>query len=200
MAGRELARSPASRRDQLLASVRLSSEATWCPSTEGPKLSHRERHFGRLRTQPRTGQRRSATASSAAAPGQWAYPNLAGRHPPKSPPGRNWRSGRTGDRRPRCILIIRRRRCRGSSCQTIIRQSPCRPLAGPARLTCHTGALAGRQGRGTRRRKLLMPASTTAAAGFMPSPTPRPLRTTGQPRGGGRRTRAASFPYDSPPV
>jgi hypothetical protein len=200
MAGRELARSPASRRDQLLASVRLPSEATWCPSTEGPKLSHRERHFGRLRTQPRTGQRRSATASSAAAPGQWAHPNLAGGHLPKSPPGRNWRSGKTGDPRPRCILIIRRRRYRGSSSRTIIRRGPCRHLADPARLTCHTGALAGRQGHGTRRRKLLMTVSTTAAVAFMPSPTPRRPKTTGQPRGGARRTRGASFPCDRQPA
>jgi hypothetical protein len=195
VAGRELPRSQASRRDRLLSLARLLSEATWCLSTGGPELSRIWRQFGCPRTRLNSGPRRSGMARPllpsgprTCTDGSGQRPmatlhrtvttglplNQTGRQPPKDNPGTNGTTGKTGDRRPRSIRIIRRRRYRGSGSRPTIRRGRGRPLPYPVHLTFRNGGQQGRPGPGARNLQPLMPVVITATGGFMPSRTARP--------------------------
>jgi hypothetical protein len=152
MAGREIARSSASRRGQPVSSARLLTEGTWSPSTGGRRIRCWRRLVGlctpvdstrsgttrplrllcaRLRTRGSCGRapatlRRTITRNMA--PSQTGWQTLKGSPDRTGRLGRLDRTGRIGDRRPRCTLITRRRRSHGSSFLPIIRRGPGPPL------------------------------------------------------------------------
>jgi hypothetical protein len=110
-----------------LPAVRLLSEATWSPSTGGLKI-RRWRQSARPHAELSSALRRSGTAKplpglrATATPGRaiMTLPRIQAGGP--IPKGRSGRTAAIGDRRPRCIRIIRRRRYPGSSSPPTIRR------------------------------------------------------------------------------